>query len=237
MQKTKLSFVAAILSLGAFSCLSNAAIVTYNFDNVTGASPPSVTSAPASSGSAANLTLGSLSGVGDTPTTQTGVFNNASSNNAGASGMNDYGLYVAPGATGPASTGYLEVTFTPDPGYKFQLSDLDFNERSTSTGSKNYSVRWSVDNFASDVYAAAIDNSGSSWKPYDSMFTAVTDPVSEPVTVRVYLYGGTGNTGSSANVRFDDVTFGVAAVVPEPMSLSLIALAALPLGAGRLRRA
>lgn len=236
---TKLPLVAAAtVALGMVAAQGHAAIVTWNFDNVTGASPPTVTSAPASGGSVSNLTVGSFSGVGDL-LSQTGVFNNASSNTyPGATGANDFGMYAAPGSIVPGATDYVQVTFTPDSGYVFQLSDVDFGARSTSTGPKNYAVRWSVDGYASDILAAAIDNSGSTWKFYNSSFSPVTDPTSEPVTVRLYMYGGTGNPGSSANFRMDDVSFDVAALpVPEPASAALLGLAGLPWVAGRRRRA
>jgi hypothetical protein len=237
MRRAKISaaVAAAAVSIGLLSAGARAAVVTWSFENVTGASPPTVSTAPPSGGTpVANLAVGDLSGTSQLAS-QTGVFNNASSSGyTGASGANDYGLYVAPG-----NTGYLEVTLTPDAGYAVQLSDLDFGSRSTATGPLTYTVKWSADGYASTIYTAAIDKSGSTWKFYDSNFAAVTDTVSEPVTVRVFLSDGTGSPGSSANSRFDDVKLDVSAVAlaPEPASLGLLAAAGLPLAARRRRRA
>ncbi|HZZ42720.1 MAG TPA: hypothetical protein VFE58_07265 [Tepidisphaeraceae bacterium] len=212
-------------SVGMLTAGANAAVITWNFDNVAGASTPTVFSAPASSGAAANLTAGSFNGVGGN-TTSPGVYSGTVSNGyATATGVNCYGVYVAPAG----GTGYYQVTFTPDTGYDFTLSDLDFGTRSTSTGPLNYAIQWSVDNYASNIYSAAISNAGSTWKFYDSSFSPVTDPISEPVTVRIFLSGGAGGAGSAANSRIDDVAFNVSAAlpVPEPASAGLLASAAL----------
>ncbi len=226
--------LAAAAVVTAMAGLANAAVITWNFDNVVGASPPSVKNVPASSGTPVNFTVSDLTGTSNLAS-QTGVFNNAvSTGYTGATGVNCYGFYVEP-VTG---AGVFEMTFTPDPGYTIRLSDLDFGSRSTATGPLKYTVRWSADGYAGTIYTAAIDKTGSTWKYYDSSFAAVTDAISEPVTVRVTLSDGTGSSGSAANSRIDDLAVTVSAeLIPEPASLGLLASAGLPLVMRRRRQA
>ena len=51
---------------------------------------------------------------------------------------------------------YFEITITPDSGYNLNISDINFGERRSSTGIRNYEVRWSIDNFTSSITIADV---------------------------------------------------------------------------------
>ena len=192
-------------------------ILTWNFtdDNAT-----------VDSGTPVNFTVSAFS-IGNSLGTVSDPVNatSPSSGYTGASGTGNIGNAFRIGAlnTGASGSGYLEFTLTPDAGKKIKLTNFDFGVRSTSTGPQAFTLRTSVDSYASDLFTGTIANN-STWTLKDNSvsFTSSTDGAA--VTFRLFGYSGTGSPGSGTqNGRFDDITMTVEAI-PEPQTWALIGI-------------
>jgi hypothetical protein len=211
----------AVVSLGLWASGARAQVI-WNFTDLD-ANADSGTPVP-------NLTVGAF-GIGNsfgtvaTPVSTT----SASSGYPGASGTGNIGNAVNIGGLDPSSSAFYSITLTPASGYQVQLSDLDFGTRSTATGPQAYSLRSSVDNFATEITGGTIANN-STWAFKDNTIaTPLLGPADQPVQLRLYTFGGAGNPGSGTiNSRLDDISISVGAVpVPEPASLAGLVLSGL----------
>lgn len=59
--------------------------------------------------------------------------------------------------TGLDTTKYIEVTLTPDSGYKMSISSLTFKVQRSGTGPRDIAVRSSVDGYANNLGTASIN--------------------------------------------------------------------------------
>lgn len=103
----------------------------------------------------AGLTLGNFSAVNATtpPTSGTagaGRFAFANQPVGAANGINDYSSYTS--ALSP--TTYYQVTITPTSGTAYNLTGITFKVARSTTGVRNYSVRSSVDSYATNLPAS-----------------------------------------------------------------------------------
>lgn len=190
---------------------------TYDFANVTassGATDP--TPVPTVTG----LTFGSFTAVNTitTPTNSmaSGRFAFANQPLGAANGDNVYSNYS--GALSP--TTYYQVTITPTTGFAYNLTGITFKFQRSGTGVRNYSVRSSVDSYATNLPASInpantnlevvtdnvffynIDNntaqSGSTITLSGTPFTGLTSPI----TLRFY---GWNSEAAGGNFSIDDV--------------------------------
>ncbi len=195
--------------------VADADIVTWNFGTTTSAtSPPGSESAPITNFTIGTFTIGNTLGTIASPINST----SASTTYAGASGNANIGNAFRIGAlaTGASGSGFLSLIVTNSTGGTVTLDDFDFGVRSTSTGAANYSLRSSVDSFATDITTGTITVTGNPWQFKNNTFASFNLPAGA-TELRLYGYGGTGSPGNGTeNTRFDDVmvTFSAAAV-PE----------------------
>ena len=224
---SSLLFSVTLLALGASN--AGAAVLSWNFGLNVSTETGAYTSGTAENFSVGSFSIGnSLGTVGD-PITQSST----SSGYTGASGNNNIGNAFRIGAldTGSGGSGYYEITITPAAGYTIDLTNLDFGNRSTSTGPKAYALRTSLDSFASDVFTGTLLSDGV-WTYKDNSVSLSSTTPGEAVTLRLYMYNGAGNPGNNTiNGRIDDVTMTITAV-PETSAALLGALGVL----GMLRR-
>ncbi len=205
----KLSLLAAFV-LVVFGGNAEAATLLWNFtdDNAT------LDSGTPVDFSISSLSIGNSLGTVSDPVNST----SGSSGYTGASGTGNIGNAFRVGSiiVGASGSGFIEFTVTPGIGKTFDLTDLDFGIRSTSTGPAAYALRSSVDSYATDVFAGTI-TANSTWSYKDNSFTKFSSSTpGAAVTFRLYGYGGTGSPGSNTiNGRFDDISISITAV-PEP---------------------
>jgi len=170
--------------------------VTWNFNT---ASPTSVAFANIS-----ELTQGNNNGTTILLSTTA-----ASSGYSGASGGNNAGLSARTGALNTGSSGSAYFTFTVNGSNSgsFTLTGISFGSRSTTTGPQLYSLRSSIDNYASNIDTGFLLNTGS-WifKSRAGLNISGTS-----VTFRIYGSNGTGSAAANtANWRIDDLVLSFA---------------------------
>ena len=181
------------------------------------------------------FTIGNTLGTVSDPVNAT----SASSGYTGASGTGNIGNAVKTGALNPATSAFLSVIFTPTSGFSLALSDFDFGTRSTATGAQGFALRSSVDGFATDLFSGTIAND-SVWSFKDNTFGTFTTANSDPLELRLFLYGGAGSPASGTiNTRLDDISINVTsnvAPVPEPsQGIPLLVGICLACGLSRMR--
>lgn len=180
------------------------------------------TAAP-SSGVPTGVSIGSVSQGNNNGTTTLLTTTSASTGYAGASGGNNAGAAARIGTLNTAANGsaYFEFTVTPQNGVTFNLSDISFGSRSTSTGPQAYALRSSADNYASNI-AAGTMTANSTWVLFSSPNLSFS--ASSQLTFRLYGYNGTGSaSASTANWRIDDLKVTIStggASAPKPVITS-----------------
>ena len=96
------------------------------------------------------------------------------------------------------------------------LESVSFGSRSTSTGPQAYSLRWSLDGFATELASGVLVNDAS-WGFYSAALEGqIATPLS--VEIRLYWFGGEGTAFSGVvNHRLDDLhVVGSLHAIPEP---------------------
>ncbi len=150
-----------------------------------------------------------------------------------ASGGFNFGADTLVGTTLDTGTStYFAVTVTPDPGSIFGLTAIEFGTRSTLNGPKAWTLRSSLDNFATDLVTPGTLTNDSAWVYVSSTLT--TPLIGSAATeLRIYGYNVDGPQSFASNTwRLDDVQL---QVVPEP-GIAGLAVVACGLGlAARLR--
>jgi hypothetical protein len=172
-----------------------------------------------------HLTIGDLSQGNNNGTTTLINGTSASSVYTGASGGNNAGAAARTGALTPGASGsaYFEFTLTPANGYNFTLTGINFGSRSTSTGSKAYALRSSLDSYSNDISSNSLTNSGTTNWGLNTItsLNVIGQGNANPVTFRLYGYNGAGSAGiNSANWRIDDLILTVT-VSNAPSSASV----------------
>ena len=178
-----------------------------------------------SSNTATNVTISDVTQGNNNGTTQ--LITNAvpSAGYAGASGTNNAGAAARTGAlnTGASGSAYFEFTITPNPTVVATLTNINFGTRSTPSGPQAYTLRSSLDNYASDVMTGTIPNN-STWTLQSPPPFNISSAVSTSITFRIYGYNGSGAVAqSTANWRIDDLILTVNA---GPLPVTLISFKA-----------
>ena len=171
-------------TLGALSVTSSnfnipvPTLGTYAFAGTTGSL--------AATGVAANVTLGNIA--------LTGINQNSAVSNvfSGGPSSGNWGSVFS-------NTRYLEFTITAVDGFRFTAADFIMDVWRTSAGAGNYTVRSSVDNYASDLATGSLTTSQTSISRI-SLSSASFANLSS-VTFRIYGWGG----GSTGDFRVDNI--------------------------------
>ena len=176
-----------------------------------------------SSGSLANLTVGNIT-IGNILGTVTMLSTtSASSGYTGATGQYNAGNAARTGAlvTGTNGSAYFEIILTPASGYCVNISSINFGTRSTGTAPKNFTVRTSIDNYASSIASDTIPST-SAWFLKNPTTISTSGLVSTSVTLRIYGYNGAGSPSSNTiNWRIDDLNIGLSVSSPSTPTISL----------------
>jgi hypothetical protein len=189
-----------ILSLFAVSDAKSQATYTWNF-----------TTAAATSGTNANLTVDTFKQGNNNGTTIPRISSSVSSGYTGATGTFNLQTAARTGAFNSAANGsaYFELTLTPASGYTVQVNNLSFGRRATSTGPQRYVVKSNADNYVDSLAADTIANN-SGWALESPTVKSVTSAAGTALTLRFYFYNGVGSSSANtANFRIDDVTLTV----------------------------
>ncbi|MDO9071865.1 MAG: PEP-CTERM sorting domain-containing protein [Rubrivivax sp.] len=145
------------------------------------------------------------------------------------------------GASGVASAvavnSYFQFTVTPDAGFALDLDSFSLDAAYGSSGS-GFSVRSSVDAYASDLLSAVVATAYPTLTNYTALLTtADLQNVTSAVTFRVYNYLG-GQAGNPSQA-FDNVTLNgtvqASAAVPVPGTAWLVLAGAAALLGTRRR--
>ncbi|MCC5830508.1 MAG: hypothetical protein JJU36_13765 [Phycisphaeraceae bacterium] len=119
---------------------------------------------------------------------------------------------------------YATITLAPDPGWEINFESMVFDYvAGGSAGVRSLFVRWSLDDFADNLFAADTTTSTQSTGPIDlSGFVGIN----VPVEFRIYTFNDDGNTARSVVIDTFQIN---GTVVPEPLSATMLALGGLAL--------
>lgn len=206
-----------IVVLFSFASLTQAQTIYYNFgvaDGITEVTSNTIPLISASQVSGGNATRGTSSV-------------NASSGYTGASGDYNYFLNTTTGGALDISTSsYFTFTLTPSTGYQVRLDTISFGARVSNVASSpsGFSIHTNLDGFATSIASGSFTK-GTAWLLYTPALSSAISNLDSPLTVRVYVFGSNGET-NAGGMRFDDLTIGATALVPEPSTLGILLLAA-----------
>lgn len=128
---------------------------------------------------------------------------------------------------------YIQFTLTADPGYVLNLSELNFNGESSSTGATHVAILSDIAGFTETAALATVtsanitggfDTDSSGFGAPIDLSDAAYQNISS-VTFRIYGWNSSSGSGTTAlrNLTGNDlVIHGTAAPVPEPEALTLI---------------
>src|SRR5262245_6697960 len=215
---------ALVLGLSVLNAAHAQTTYSWNF-GTTGSPQAGITG---QTGSPPTVAVGSFS-IGNSFGTVTTPINvtSASSGYTGATGQMNIGNACAVGSLNPGTSAFFQITLMPDSGLAVQISDISFGMRSASNGPQAYAFRSSTDFFSTDIaYATGSITNNSTWALKKNS-PLVTFGVNETVTLRLFLFGGTGTpTAGTINNRMDDFFITVNGVNPVPEPATCLGLAA-----------
>jgi hypothetical protein len=123
------------------------------------------------------------------------------------------GAYANGWSTGAIDlTDYFEVSVAPNTGYALNITELQFGERRSATGIRDYQVRWSTDNFATFT-TISTQNVPDDTNTRTADLTALGITVSAGQTLKFRWYGytseATTGTWRIANASLNIIGSGV----------------------------
>ena len=119
---------------------------------------------------------------------------------------------------------YFTFSLTPDPGFELSISGLQLDERRSATGIHDWSLRSSLDTFATDIGTAFSLPDNTSYRRDQSIDLSggLFDDLTSTIEFRFYGYNAESSSGTW---RLDNVDlFGVITPVPEVSGTTWIAL-------------
>lgn len=155
---------------------------------------------PISNLTVSSFSLGNSFGTVVTPNGNT----NPSSGYTGASAGYNYGNAARIGGTINTATGgsaYFEFTVTPATGYSVEISKIEFGTRITNGGPGNYSVRTSLDNYATSI---ASGTNSTTWALKSHTGLNITSGTGTAITIRIYAYNLKSASSGTINWQIDD---------------------------------
>jgi len=171
--------------------------------------------------SAATLSFGANLGVWPLTADGVGTSDEAGAvtvgNFVGGSGIGSItfgskGGYANSWTTGASveATDYFEVTIAPESGFDLVISEIEYSERRSGTGIREFQVRSSIDDFGSyTVLATETVPDNDSERSYSITDLNITVLAGEVFRLRFYGYLAEGGTG---NWRFNDGTLKIMGV-------------------------
>ena len=192
--------LAVIVSLALSSPALQAQLILYNFAGAAG----NEVAFPANF-SVEHLHAGLLTrGSGLTPTASADTFSSSGFTLAGAPDANDYYAF----------------TLAPDDGYQMSLSGLELDERRSSTGIRQWSVRSSLDGFGADLGLFTVPDDTATRVNQATSLGFAFQELASPVEFRIY---GFGAEGASGTWRIDNLEMmGSVSPIPEPGTCALM---------------
>ncbi|RYE15313.1 MAG: hypothetical protein EOP51_27005, partial [Sphingobacteriales bacterium] len=101
------------------------------------------------------------------------------------------------------STKYVTVTLTPNPTYALTLTQFTFDSQRSNSGPQTWSVRSSLDNFASDLATFQMVTGTNVYQDQVVNLAGVVTNVTNPVEFRIYAYNATtGGTFRVSDLKF-----------------------------------
>ncbi|MES2411846.1 MAG: YDG domain-containing protein, partial [Bacteroidota bacterium] len=193
-----------VLTVTLPACASVSGTTSYNFGAATPwtASPTSAQSNVTAGAITQGNNFGTAALLSSTSPSTTAAY-------ATASGTGNAGIPANIGALNTTTTtnAYFAFTVTPVTGYNFTLNGISFGSRSTSTGPQAYSLRSSLDNYATDIATGTMLANSTYALKSNTGLTVTGNGNANPVTFRLYGHSGAGNPSSgSVNWRIDDLT-------------------------------
>ncbi|MBM3833589.1 MAG: hypothetical protein FJ403_10030 [Verrucomicrobia bacterium] len=208
--KTSLIFLISIASLIRSG---PAQIVTFSFTGSAGDETSFAADAQPANGSVSSMSRG----LGLTATTSAGTFNAKSWTTGSAIGSDDYYAF----------------SITPNSGAHLTLTSLVMDERRSSSGIRNWSVRSSLDSFASDLASFSVPDNDDTRTGQSTALGSAFQNLTASVEFRVYAFSAESGTGTW---RIDNVVLnGTLTSTPEPHEYAAVAGVAL-LGFAAYRR-
>ncbi|MFN0257172.1 T9SS-dependent choice-of-anchor J family protein [Pedobacter ureilyticus] len=181
--------------LGLYSTLSYAQSnfsVTYGFDGVTSSTGRTDPTAPPT---ASNVTFSSFTSVGASANPNASARFSFTSWPLGATNNTD-------DFTGSIDlTKYYEVTITPGSNYTLSLTNLIFTLQRSGTGIRQYAVRSSIDNFASNL-SATINPSNSNLSVVATNTFQVSDPSTTALNGSTITFDSNHSSTAPIIIRF-----------------------------------
>lgn len=92
---------------------------------------------------------------------------------------------------------YFTFTLTPNSGYKINFESLVFGLQRSSTGPATFSVRSSLDNYATSIQTIAASGTSVATKT-TALSSATYQNITTAITFRVYGYAAGGGTGTAS---------------------------------------
>lgn len=115
---------------------------------------------------------------------------------------------------------YFSFTVTPDSGFAFSLTSVDFDERRSGTGPTTFTVQYAIGGGSFTTLGTSSVADISTWTNETFDTTPMSVATSSPVEVRIFA---TNAEGTSGTWRVDDVVaFGTISAVPEPAAAGLL---------------
>jgi hypothetical protein len=208
------------------ACATTSGTTSWNFATAS----PSTTQA--------NLTVSAITRANDVaPGTVSALITSTSGSSgySGSSGTNNAGVAAVAGVLDPNTSSYFAFTVTPAMGYNFTLNGISFGSRVTSSGPVAYSLRSSVDNYATTLATGTLNND-SVWRLLTNTGLSVSGQGNaNPVTFRLYGHNSVATPGTAANWRIDDLVLTVGlsnapSAASVASNLSVCGLTSAPLG-------
>lgn len=172
-----------------------------------------------SSVSGATLSEWSLTGDGS----PSNVLANVSAGNFTGSGVvggvsfGSNGAYANGWPTGGKdNNAYFQITLDPNVGYKLNITDINFSERRSLTGIRDYEVEWSTDGFVSSTNVATVsvpDDSAERTGDVTGLDIDVAD--GDTLTIRFFGYNAESSAGTW---RINDDTLKVLGSVSDAVA-------------------
>jgi len=99
------------------------------------------------------------------------------------------GAFASTWDVGPFNLGeYFEITLTPNSGFNMNITAINFSERRSATGPRDYQVRWSIDNFSNSTTIATV-NVPDNISERDGSINELDIDVADGETLKIRWYG------------------------------------------------
>ena len=119
------------------------------------------------------------------------------------------------------NTKYYEVTLTPQGGYKLNLNNLEFDERRSLSGIRNFEVRTNLGDptFTTTVFTGNVPDDDAI-RTQSFAFPASFDNVTSAITIRIYGYNAETTIGTWRIASYLRITGTVESNLPANIALT-----------------